>query len=368
MTEEILWIWISLLGKPINDTIDKLINWFGSVENLWNVVDINQLSDEIINNTKLTERILDINLKIKAKEIFNLARKHGALITHLGKNDYPQNLKNINNRPVVLYYYGDLPQNKPLLAVVGSRQCTAYGRSMAYKLCSELALNGIGIVSGMARGIDTKAHEGAINSDGYTIAILGGGIDNIYPPENEKLYNKIREHGCIMSEFAPETPPLRNNFPSRNRIIAGIATGTLVIEAAKSSGAMITVDRTIEEGRDVFAMPGNINSFASEGTNGLIKNGAMCITNYLDVLNGMGFECGKTYNPGSPGWLNGLTGLEAIVASIISNGVSDLDIIAKESESESDIGKLQAALTMLEIKGIISKSIDGSFSLSKRSL
>jgi len=366
MSEEILWIWMSLLGKPINDITEKIIKCCGSLENAWNIVDSNQLSDEIVKNTILIEKIFDINIKLRAKEIYNLTKKHGVAITHLGKADYPQNLLNIHNKPVVLYYYGQLPQNKPLLAVVGSRQCTAYGRSMAYKLCNELSLNGIGIVSGMARGIDTKAHEGALNSNGYTIAILGGGVDNIYPPENEKLYNQIREDGCIISEFAPETPPLRNNFPARNRIISGIATGTLVIEAAKSSGAMITVDRSIEQGRDVFAMPGNINSFASEGTNELIKSGAICITNYMDVLIGMGYQSCKTYDPGSPGWLTGLTGLEAIVANIICNGVSDLEIIAKESES--DIGKLQAALTMLEIKGIISKSIHGTFSLSKRSL
>ena len=199
--------------------------------------------------------------------------------------EYPDNLRTIFGPPEELFVNGEiLPEDKNAIAIVGTRRATYYGMKESEKLAYELALRGITIVSGMARGIDSAAHKGALKAGGRTIAVLGSGHGHIYPPENKELYKEITKAGAVVSELPQNTRPLKENFPRRNRIISGLSKGIVVIEAARRSGALITADFALEQGREVFAMPGNISSSVSEGTNALIKEGAKLIENTQDIL------------------------------------------------------------------------------------
>ncbi|MBR6252799.1 MAG: DNA-processing protein DprA [Clostridia bacterium] len=199
---------------------------------------------------------------------------------------YPVKLKEICDPPEEIYCVGDIRLlNEPSIAIVGARDASDYGRRISKKLSSDLSKRGVTIISGLAKGIDSCAHEGAYDKIGKTIAVLGCGIDIIYPKENEELYkNIIRSGGLIISEFPLGTKPEKDNFPKRNRLISGLSNGVVVVEAKAKSGALITVDCALEQGKNVFAVPGNIGSIYSEGTNNLIKDGAIPVTSYEDIL------------------------------------------------------------------------------------
>lgn len=198
---------------------------------------------------------------------------------------YPDNLRNIFNPPEELFVNGDiLPADNNAIAIVGTRRASYYGLEQCEKLSYELAVMGITIVSGMAIGIDTAAHRGALKAKGRTIAVLGSGHNHIYPPENKKLYSEIAKSGAVISEFPLDTQPSRTTFPRRNRIISGISKGVVIIEAPRRSGALITADFALEQGREVFAMPGNISSTKNSGTHALIKEGAKLIDGVSDIL------------------------------------------------------------------------------------
>jgi len=200
-------------------------------------------------------------------------------------SEYPVLLKEIFNPPKGLFIKGSIiPKDAGAIAIVGTRTPTAYGIKQCEKISHELAKRGITIISGMARGIDSVAHRSAIKAGGRTIAVLGSGLNRIYPPENKKLYEDISKNGAVISEFASDTPPMPYNFPRRNRIISGMAIGVVVVEAAVRSGSLITANFALEQGRDVFAMPGNINSSRSNGTNALIKDGAKLVEDVSDIL------------------------------------------------------------------------------------
>ena len=200
--------------------------------------------------------------------------------------EYPDSLRRIYNPPQILYCIGDVELLKCFsIGIVGCRGSSSYGNKIAKIFSSKLSEKGVCIISGLAIGIDKVAHEGAIKNIGKTIAVLGSGIDVIYPKENEELYNKIIENGgLIISEFEPGTPPSKYTFPKRNRIISGLSSGIVVIEAKQKSGTMITVEYALEQGKNVYVIPGNIDSLNSVGTNALIKQGAKLVTNYMEVL------------------------------------------------------------------------------------
>jgi len=197
---------------------------------------------------------------------------------------YPPLLLNIYDFPPVLYVKGTLAQSDLPLAVVGSRMASTYGRCATERLCRELALEGITIVSGMARGIDSAAHTGALAGKGRTIAVLGSGLDVIYPPESKELFGKITENGAVITEFPFSTQPLAANFPVRNRIISGLSLGVVVVEAGEKSGSLITARVALEQGREVFAVPGNIDSPGTKGTHRLIREGAKLVEDTRDIL------------------------------------------------------------------------------------
>jgi DNA processing protein len=206
-----------------------------------------------------------------------------SIITYFDSH-YPALLKTIADPPAILYLRGTMPEG-PALAVVGARKASEPGRILTRKLCRELAEAGLTIISGLARGIDTAAHLGALAGEGRTVAVLGCGIDQIYPPENRKLAQEIADTGAILTEYPPGVEPLAGHFPARNRLISGLALGVLVIEAAAGSGSLITVDFALEQGRDVFSIPGGPLSPTSVGTNQLLKDGAHLVTEAADILN-----------------------------------------------------------------------------------
>jgi DNA processing protein len=206
-------------------------------------------------------------------------------VVTIEEKSYPQALRYISQPPVILYYRGQIGGvNDFSLAVVGSRAATPYGKHTARKLGQALAQHQVTVVSGMARGVDREAHLGALEGQGFTIGVLGNGIDVVYPRENKPLYDRVAREGLIISEFPPATSPEARNFPMRNRLISGLAQGVVVVEAGLKSGALITVDFALEQGKDVFAVPGPINSPASAGANKLIQQGAIVYTEISDII------------------------------------------------------------------------------------
>jgi DNA processing protein len=220
----------------------------------------------------------------RAARTISWLHKKGYFLLTIEDPDYPSNLKEIFDPPFVIYGAGR-PEvlKEPSVAVVGARRPTPYGRAAAEKLAKDLAASGLVVVSGLARGIDSIAHWGALDS-GKTVAVLGSGLDDIYPPENKGLFRKIAEEGAVITEFPPEMPPFSFHFPLRNRIISGLSLATVVVEATRQSGSLITARLSLEQNRDVMAVPGSLTSDLSRGTNWLIKSGAKLVETWEDVV------------------------------------------------------------------------------------
>lgn len=220
-----------------------------------------------------------------SREIEELERLGGVPII-LTDDRYPTMLRETYDPPIVIYCRGAFTNAfaQPVVAIVGSRRCSTYGRNVAEKLSRELAERGVTIVSGLARGIDSAAHRGALEGGGLTVGVMGTGLDAVYPKENRKLAERIVERGALITEFSLGTPPVSQNFPFRNRVISGLALGVLVVEGAERSGSLITARLAYEQGRDVFAVPGNITSSKSFGPNYLIKDGAKLVHTWRDVI------------------------------------------------------------------------------------
>jgi DNA processing protein len=233
---------------------------------------------------KTTAHIKDFNDWRTIEDELEHVKKNGAQIITYQDPLYPKSLLNIYDFPVFLYVKGSLKEDDVNIAVVGSRLASTYGKYSTERLCRELVLKGITIVSGLARGIDSSAHRGALTGGGRTIAVLGCGLDIVYPSENEKLFEEIVSHGAVITEFPYGTPPNAPNFPARNRIISGLSLGVVVVEANEKSGSLITARLALEQGREVFAVPGTIDSAGSRGTHKLIKEGAKLIENVYDIL------------------------------------------------------------------------------------
>ena len=267
---------------------------------------------------------------------------------------YPSNLKNIHRPPEELFIDGDiLPSDKSAIAIVGTRRATYYGLSQCEKLAYELGLKGITVISGMARGIDSAAHRGALKAGARTIAVLGSGLNHIYPPENKKLYKEIVKNGAVVSEFPPDTPPARANFPQRNRIISGMSKGVVVIEAPAKSGALITADYALEQGREVFAMPGNVNSVKSRGTNALIREGAKLVENADDIIEELRsvMDNSPRSTAYSPQPVPSVSPDEKLIFDILNDEPKSIDEILQDSELPS--GKAAEILLKLELKKLI---------------
>ena len=270
--------------------LKALLEEFKTPENILkahlnDLVKVEGIGKNIAENITSCESAYNIDKELE------LIKSHNVEILTIFDQGYPEILKEIYDPPIVLYVKGILQEKNDLsLGVVGSRKCSQYGIKATKELVASLKDYDITIVSGLARGIDSAAHRAAIDNKLSTIAVLGSGLNCMYPPENSKLADQVAKHGAVISEFPMRTKPLKHNFPRRNRIISGLSKGVVVIEAAERSGALITVDFALEQGRDVFAMPGPVDSDSSYGTNRLIKQGAKLIDSAEDILSELGLE------------------------------------------------------------------------------
>jgi DNA processing protein len=305
---------------------------------------------------KTSARILAAHEEVDAEGELQLAAEHGLDVLTEASPDYPRPLRQIHDPPGVLFRRGTAqPQDELAVAVVGTRHATRYGLAQAEQLAASLARTGFTVVSGLARGIDAAAHRGAMAAGGRTIAVLANGLLEIYPPEHVKLADEVAASGYLISESPPRMMPLSGAFPQRNRIISGLSVGTIVVEAANRSGALITARHAYEQGREVFAVPGPIDSRVSHGCHALIKDGAKLVESIDDVLDELGplaenirREDGTTLS--SPAELM-LNEIEQKVLAAIDGSVMSIDAVAKSSELP--IHRVLSTISVLEMRRLV---------------
>lgn len=330
----------------------RLINYFGQPELIWQA-DLEELKASQIGNS-IAEKILAERGQINPDQEWEKLQKEGIQIITWDDLEYPLLLKEINHPPYLVYKKGNLPalggfNSAPMISIVGSRKYTSYGSQVAYSFAKDLAQAGIMVVSGMALGIDSIAHRGALDAGGKTIAVLGNSLDdkNLYPKNNFNLSREIMESGALISDYPIETQASEFTFPARNRIIAGLSLGTLVVEAGEKSGTLITSELALEFNREVFAIPGSIFSAQSVGTNSLIKKGARMVTSVKDILEELDLSADKIAKPVTN--KNPETKEEAIILQFLSADPVHIDNISKMSKLSPSA--VASTLVMLEIKG-----------------
>jgi len=366
--DEMFWIWLSSIEGIGPKRFYELVGLFGSPAEIWSaspkeLESLNFLGSKpksCLISAKKDEYIEKLFRDLEKNQIKGISRI---------SSYYPQDLSQIFDPPPVLFAKGNLDAltSTKNIAIVGSRRCTHYGLEVAEKLACELSHRGVSIVSGMARGIDTAAHKGCLAAGGNTIAVLGCGVDIIYPPENHKVYEDIMNKGVLVSEYLPGTLPLAQHFPARNRIISGMSSGVVVVEAAEKSGAMITVDFALEQGREVFAVPGNINSKYSVGPNRLLKEGARLVTDIYDIMEELNWGRRETIQKSerSKDEVLQLDLFEHKIVELLEEG--DLTFDEFVTKTGFPIQKLNSLLTMLELRGII-KQLPGKIFSKQQSI
>lgn len=344
-------IWLTSLNGVGPKTIMFLEQYFGSLSKFWDS-----------NEGDMPLDVLPKKKRDCIKSIYNHKKNHFNFdyfdrleknkVSALVKGDwnFPKKLLDIPDPPCAIYYKGKLEEVDKSLAIVGPRKASYYGKWAAEKYSKEVARAGVCIISGLAKGIDAIAHTGAISSNQKTYAVLGNGLDRIYPKCNEKLYGQIEESGALISEYPLGMEPKASNFPQRNRIISGLSDAVFVVEAKQRSGTLITVDYALKQGKDVLALPGNVNSLYSQGTNKLLKEGAIMVTESKDILENLyGVYDSAEIEEDMPV----LSKDEKCVYEILRNGPVHFDTIGYETDF--DVPKINSILTLLEIKGIIMK-------------
>lgn len=283
--ELVYWLWLSRGCTPDSATFPKLIEAFGGDAKTVYEASDRELRQVLGSRSSDCTRLCNKDLN-EAMSLVNFCKTHGVGILHYGLDSYPLSLGEIKTPPVLLYYRGALPDFNKMtgIAVVGTRSLTEYGKKNAFNISYDLARSGATVISGMARGIDGVALAGAIAAGGKTVAVIGSGIDVPYPPEHLTLAREIVKQGCVLTEFPPKTKPDRFNFPKRNRIISALACATFVVEGEERSGSLITARCAKEQGKTVFALPGNVGNAKSLATNLLIKNGAKLCSCAEDII------------------------------------------------------------------------------------
>jgi len=356
MAEDVFyWLALTLTPGVGSILIKRLLDRFKTAESVFRAPLKELLKIEGLGE-KVAGEIRKGPLEKAVKRELSLLEEVGGKIVTLKDDDYPKRLKDIYDPPALLYLRGELRREDELaIAIVGSRKTSPYGRWITEKIGEDLARHGITVVSGMARGIDSVAHKGALQGGGRTVAVLGCGVDVIYPSENRNLFYQIIEQGAILSEFPMASPPEGGHFPRRNRIISGLSFGVVIVQASAKSGSLITAGYALEQGREVFAVPGNVGAEGSRGTNQLIKEGAKLVESSEDILEeilpqwrGEGEAVQKAETP-----VPGLTEEEKILYGLLEETPLHIDAIIRESRW--DPGKVSSLLLNLELKGLISQ-------------
>jgi len=325
-----------------------LLSYFSEPEKIWKA-DFTELADSKI-GYKLAEKINIERKNIDPDTEWEKLQKENIRMITFENSDYPLLLKEITHPPYILYIRGEFNLNSaPMISIVGSRKYTSYGAQVASTFAKDLSQAGITIVSGMALGIDSLAHRGALENGGKTVAVLGNSLDdkNLYPRANFNLSRDIMENGMLISDYPIETPASEFTFPARNRIIAGLSLGTLIIEAGEKSGTLITAERALEYNREVFAVPGSIFSLQSAGTNDLIKKGAKIVTSVKDILEEL--DLNERKNPLEKIPKVPKNSEEEIILKILSADPIHIDNIVKLSKLNASA--VAATLAIMEIKG-----------------
>jgi DNA processing protein len=361
MENEHYWLWLNNIKGIGQKKTKYLLDYFGHPKEIWY-----SSNDDLTDVRGITKKdIISIRQSRDSDKIISYYKKlHDNNINFysIEHNNYPQNLRNIYDYPYGIYVKGQLSMKEPIIAIVGARKCTEYGKEVAKYFARELAKMGVVIISGMARGIDTAAHKGALEGEGKTYAVLGCGVNICYPKENYNLMNDIKENGALISEFGVNISPKAGHFPLRNRIISGISDGVLVVEAAKKSGSLITADQALEQGKDVYSIPGRIKDKYSEGTNELIKMGAKMVTKVDDILEEIFHNYCNEKHKDSENATLGLAEIEKIVYSCLSLEPLFIDDI--HIKANMPFNELQLVLTKLEFKEVI-KQLPNKYYIKK---
>ena len=338
MSKNLYWIWFSERVGIAKKGFVEILEHFGDPQSVYDAeaAELYSLKDK--RNGKLIESLLNKDLD-EAYDIEKYCAKRGINILKYGEDGYPKLLMSLSDPPVILYARGFIKDldKKVAISVIGMRKLTSYGRRAAYKMGYELSAAGAVVVGGLAYGIDAVGACGALDAGGRAIAVLGGGVDNVYPKEHKKLLDQIAKRGMVISEYPPLSGAVPNNFPIRNRIISGLSHGTLVVEANDRSGSLITANSAIMQGRSVFALPGNVDNKSSDGTNALIKAGATPVTSALDILENYRYIYGESLDFSALAGIDARSNLKR--GALSSRGVDEGDEVFAD-EKKSVIGSL----------------------------
>lgn len=348
MDERCYWVGFNLVKGIGAVRLQNLIRHFGSAEQAWKA-DAEALR-RVGLSPKIVERLLQVRQRTDLERLWESIGAQGIQVLTWEEEAYPPRLKEIEQPPPVLYVRGELlEEDFWAVAIVGTRRMTPYGRQITEEVTSVLAANGITVVSGLARGVDAVAHSAALKAGGRTLAVLGCGVDCIYPPEHRALAEQVIARGALISDYAPGTPPDSVNFPPRNRIISGLSVATIVIEAGETSGALITAEFAAEQGREVFAVPGSILAPQSKGTNRLIANGARPLLNAQDVLDMLNLTRVSQHQAARKALPVDAT--EAKIVTVMADEPLHVDEI--RAKCGLPIEKVTAALVLMELKGMV---------------
>ncbi len=348
MDDKKYWIGFNLIKGIGAVRMQALVSYFGDLESAWGA-DPSALAEAGL-GAKLVGRVVSARQSVDLDQVWAKIEAQGISILTWADDEYPSRLREIDQPPPVLYIRGEYLQDDLFaVAIVGTRKVTPYGRQVTEEIASFLAANGITVVSGLARGVDAIAHQAALKAGGRTMAVLGSGVDKIYPPEHRALAEQMMERGAIISDYAVGTPPDASNFPPRNRIISGLSLAVVVIEAAETSGALITAEFAAEQGREIFAVPGNILAPQSKGTNRLIQKGALPLLTPDDLMQAL--DLTRVGEKKTARKLLPADETEARVLEVLGGEPMHVDEI--RSQANLPIEKVSATLALMELKGMV---------------
>jgi DNA processing protein len=348
MDDKKYWIGFNLIKGIGAVRMHGLIAYFGDLESAWDALPVDLAESGL--GAKVIERVIQARESVDLDKVWENIEKQGIKILTWQDEIYPQRLKEIYQPPPVLYVRGEyLPDDLFAVAIVGTRRVSPYGRQITEELSAFLAANGMTVISGLARGVDSISHQTALKAGGRTIGVLGSGVDRIYPPENRVLAERMIERGAVISDYAPGTPPDASNFPPRNRIIAGLSLAVVVVEAGETSGALITAEFAAEQGREVFAVPGSILAPQSRGTNKLIQKGALPLLSVTDLMQTL--DITRVGEQKSARKIMPSDATEAKLLDVLGHEPLHVDEI--RNQSELPIEKVSAALALMELKGMV---------------
>jgi len=348
MDDKKYWVGFNLIKGIGAVRMQSLVAYFGDLGSAWRASPVDLAGAGL--GLKVIERVVQARENVDLDKVWAKIEKQGIKILTWQDEAYPQRLKEIDQPPPVLYVRGEyLPDDLFAVAIVGTRRVTPYGRQITEELASFLAANGLTVVSGLARGVDAIAHQAALKAGGRTMAVLGSGVDRIYPPEHRGLAEQMLERGAIISDYAPGTPPEASNFPPRNRIISGLSLAVVVVEAGETSGALITAEFAAEQGREVFAVPGSILAPQSKGTNKLIQQGALPLLSVNDLMQAL--DITRVGEQKAARKIMPADAVEAKLMTVLTNEPKQIDEI--RNQADLPIEKVSAALVLMELKGLV---------------